>query len=858
MIVLCRAPDRVSDPLARALKRSGHELSQTADAPDVVLCRHDEDIQTLKARFPGAWLVELAAPGDEPSLDFDDTWVAEDPEIVRRIRMAAEHAALRREAQLYREMVETSPAGVFRTENNRLSFVNESLWRMLEYESADALLGQDVVAQYADPGDWKALVDLLRDQRRVKAFEITAVTRAGRHRRLLLSANRVGDSVVGSVVDVTQVKRVEADLRASEELIERLLDTVPGGVVFVGLDGSIGMGNAEALRILGLSYDELTQRYVNDFATETIREDGSPLPAEEYPVSQALLTGREQAPMVIGVRNPNGQLSWAVFKAVPVRDPETGDATGALVTILDITARKKAEESVQRSENRYRELVERSPDPISIVVAGRIAFANQAAIDLVRAEAPTDVVGRWVFDFFDPTRREALKQRSLEILGGASLAPFEERLVRLDGTDGWVELSATAVTFEGERALFVSSRDVTARRDAENRLRRYEAQMQHTQKLESLGILAGGIAHDFNNLLVAIVGNADLARLRLEASSPALECLDRIQAAAQRATDLTNQMLAYSGKSRFVVTEVDLSQLVGEMSELLGSVISKRATLHRELAEGLPAVEADPTQLGQVVMNLITNASDALEGDDGDVYVSTRLVDVDRGFLQQTYLDEGLPEGRYVCLEVRDTGCGMDEATRSKIFDPFFTTKATGRGLGLAATLGIVRGHRGAMRIDTEPGSGTLFRIYFPCSNAPSSRAPSYAASIPPKAIVNAGILVVDDESHLLEVLREQLAELGFRVLTAQTQVQALELLARAESMIDLILLDVSLSVGNENQVLQRLAETSPRLKVVLTSGYTDHEMRERVGGPLDQVVGYLQKPYTHAALKRVLSRALR
>ncbi|MCA9645114.1 MAG: PAS domain S-box protein [Myxococcales bacterium] len=858
MIVLVLKPQRLSDELKQTLEGAGFELSTTSGAPDVVLFDRSHDLPGLRGRFPEAWLVELGDVDAPALLDADDTWLPQDRELGRRVRVAVQRTQLKQEAQLYREMVETSPAGFFRTEHSRLTFVNESFWRMLEYEDSSTLLGQDVVAQYADPGDWQGLIDTLKDQRRVKAFEITAVTSAGRHRRLLLSANRAGDTVVGSLVDVTQVKRVEADLRASEELIERLLDGVPGGVVFVGLDGSVGMGNAEAQRILGLSYDELTQRYVTDFSTVTLREDGSPLPAEEYPVSQALLTGREQPPMVIGVRTPDGELSWAVFKAVPVRDPETGEHTGALVTILDITARKRAEENVQRSENRYRELVERSPDPISIVVKGKIAFANRTALGLVRANAASDVIGRSVFDFFDPARREALNHRSLEILDGASLAPFEERLLRLDGTVGWVELSATAVTFEGERALFVSSRDITARRDAENRLRRYEAQMQHTQKLESLGILAGGIAHDFNNLLVAIVGNADLARLRLGNTSPALECLDRIQAAAQRATDLTNQMLAYSGKSRFVVTEVDLSQLVAEMSELLGSVISKRATLHRDLAEGLPAVEADPTQLGQVVMNLITNASDALEGSEGDVFVSTRLVDVDRGFLQQTYLDEGLPEGRYVCLEVRDTGCGMDETTRSKIFDPFFTTKATGRGLGLAATLGIVRGHRGAMRIDTEIGSGTLFRIYFPCSNAPSSRAPSYATSIPPKAMAGAGILVVDDEAPLLEVLREQLAGMGFRVLTAESQQQTLELLARTESMVDVALVDVSLASGGEGRLLRQLIDIAPRLPIVLTSGYTEHEMRERVGGPLDQVVGYLQKPYTHATLKRALGRALR
>ncbi|MGE0325021.1 MAG: PAS domain-containing protein, partial [Polyangiaceae bacterium] len=189
MIVLVLVPDRLTDEFVHQLEGTGFELSTSSESPDVVLCGAADDLDALRGRFPDAWLAELGSPGSETNLDADDTWVPGDRELPRRIRVAAERTRLKQEARLYREMVETSPAGVFRTEQNRLSYVNESLWRMLEYHDANTLLGQDVVAQYANPGDWQALVAMLKEQRRVKAFEITAVTSAGRHRRLLLSAD---------------------------------------------------------------------------------------------------------------------------------------------------------------------------------------------------------------------------------------------------------------------------------------------------------------------------------------------------------------------------------------------------------------------------------------------------------------------------------------------------------------------------------------------------------------------------------------------------------------------------------------------------------------------------------------------
>ncbi|MBZ0252479.1 MAG: hypothetical protein K8I02_03985, partial [Candidatus Methylomirabilis sp.] len=249
-------------------------------------------------------------------------------------------------------------------------------------------------------------------------------------------------------------------------------------------------------------------------------------------------------------------------------------------------------------------------------------------------------------------------------------------------------------------------REVAERARMEEERRGLEARIQQTQKLESLGVLAGGIAHDFNNLLMGVLGNAGLALMEMSPEAPGRESVRLIETAAQRAAELTNQMLAYSGKGRFVIERLDLSRLVSEMAHLLHVSISKRAALNLRTPAGLPPIEGDAAQIRQVVMNLITNASDALGDGTGTISVTTGRCAADAGYFDRSFIKDDLPEGEYVFVEVSDTGCGMDGETAAKIFDPFFTTKFAGRGLGLAAVLGIVRGHRGAVRVYSEPGRG--------------------------------------------------------------------------------------------------------------------------------------------------------
>ncbi|MGE0040534.1 MAG: PAS domain S-box protein [Vicinamibacterales bacterium] len=386
------------------------------------------------------------------------------------------------------------------------------------------------------------------------------------------------------------------------------------------------------------------------------------------------------------------------------------------------------------------------------------------------------------------------------------------------------------------------------RRRAADEQRRLEAQMTHVQKLESLGVLAGGIAHDFNNLLVGIMGHAGLALMDLPSDSPAVARIRHIETAAQRASELTNQMLAYSGRGRFVVQPLDLSRLVEEMGHLLHTAISKNATLSFDCARGLPPIQGDPSQLRQVVMNLMTNASDALAEGAGTIRIRTGLVHAERDFFRHTYLSEDLRPGDYVFVEVSDTGCGMTQDTLSRIFDPFFTTKFTGRGLGLAAVLGIVRGHRGAMRIDSTPDAGTTFQVYFPAATMPAlvGNPPVPGAALP--AWQGRGtVLVIDDEEGVRDVARSVLERVGLTVRVAADGQEGVEAFLADPRGIDLVLLDMTMPRLNGAGVLTQIRRVRQDLPVILSTGFGEEDT---IAGMREQGrVDFIQKPYGPSAL---------
>jgi PAS domain S-box-containing protein len=393
--------------------------------------------------------------------------------------------------------------------------------------------------------------------------------------------------------------------------------------------------------------------------------------------------------------------------------------------------------------------------------------------------------------------------------------------------------------------------EIIEHQHAETERLKLEVQIQQVQKLESLGVLAGGIAHDFNNLLAGILGNADLALAELPQDSSARGFVEETKRAAIRSAGLTNQMLAYSGRGRFVVDVIDLNALVQDLSGLLAVGTAKKVETRFEFTEPLPAVEVDTSQIRQVVMNLLTNASEAVGEEVGTVTIRTGAVILGGGPIPGMVLDQALARGQYVFLEVQDTGCGMTAETRSRIFDPFFTTKATGRGLGLAAVLGIVRAHRGTITVASVPGQGSTFRVLLPSTE----RLPTEVAASPgqprEKAWRGTGkVLVVDDDDMLRRMMTMMLEGAGLKVVTAVDGREAIDVFRREAGEVALILLDLTMPTMNGAEALAELRAIRPDIRVILTSGYNEG----------DVVVGaddFLHKPFTQKLLLEKVRKGL-
>ncbi|HTM49745.1 MAG TPA: response regulator [Bryobacteraceae bacterium] len=391
-------------------------------------------------------------------------------------------------------------------------------------------------------------------------------------------------------------------------------------------------------------------------------------------------------------------------------------------------------------------------------------------------------------------------------------------------------------------------------RDCRAELERIEENLRRMQKLESIGLLAGGVAHDFNNLLVGILGNSSLAMDMLPELSPARVLLQDVLVAGQRAGSLTRQLLTHhSGKSRFSIALLDLSGLVREISGLIQPSIPKLVRLRLDLDPDLPAVQGDASQLQQLVMNLVINGAEAVVSGMGSVSVTTRLSDLREENLPRSIPPTSIQPGRYICLEVRDDGAGMDTATLARIFDPFYTTKLAGRGLGLAAALGIVRSHAGGIEVETAPGKGSTFRVYLPAAGAAQLRKVDSAS----REVLSGGgeILIVDDEEVVRNFARNCLQQFGYTSVVAANGQDALEIFRRDPSRIAAVLLDLSMPVMSGEETLRELRRIRPDVKILLSTGYDEAETAIRFED--SAVSAFVQKPYTAGELARKVKAAL-
>ena len=456
----------------------------------------------------------------------------------------------------------------------------------------------------------------------------------------------------------------------------------------------------------------------------------------------------------------------------------------------------------------------------------------------------------------DPSGRPVIYNAAASDLLGSTLAmewsghaPQDHRV--LESSTGRV-MEQTTKPVPGIGQLYVL-RDITEQRRQEAAQADFQKKLLQSQKLESLGVLAGGVAHDFNNLLTGILGHASLVMESLDADNPLSEDIRQVIRASERAGDLTRQLLAYSGKGRFLVQPVDLSGLAEETKSLVQLSIPKWVELRFHLARGLPPVEADSTQLQQLLMNLVINAAEAIGEDYGTVDVTTGEQYLDTAALEAGFASQGSQAGEYVYVQVQDNGCGMDDATKAQIFDPFFTTKFTGRGLGLAAALGIVRGHKGCIEVQSEQGQGTAFKVYLP---AVAGRAPVAIDIEASRNLRGTGtVLVVDDESAVRSAAHSALQYFGYGVVLTENGHAGVEAFKNAPDSFVAVLLDLTMPVMGGEEALKRLHQIRASVPVVLTSGFTESEAVRRFGGK--NLAGFLQKPFTGRQLARAVQAAI-
>ena len=531
----------------------------------------------------------------------------------------------------------------------------------------------------------------------------------------------------------------------------------------------------------------------------------------------------------------------------PVLD-DVGGVVGVALFATDVTSVASATPSEQSSEAQFRTIVNTCLEGVwQIDTEARTKFVNEQMAAML-GYTVDECLGRKIQDFMDDSAwLEA--QRALARRKRGIRERHEFRFRHKLGREVWAIVSAAPIVDDRGEYLgaFALVTDVTQARVLEQKV-------QHTQKLESLGVLAGGIAHDFNNVLAGILGNVGLAQNELPPDSRASFFLKEAELAAQRAADLTRQMLAYSGRGAFVVDVIDLNGTIREVQSLLSTVVSKKAVLNIELGADLPPIRGDATQIRQVLMNLVMNASDALEGGSGAIRVSTSLTHASAADLARSYLDDALEPGPYLSVEVRDTGCGMNREVLGRIFEPFFSTKAAGHGLGLAAVLGILRAHSAAVIVDSELRRGTSFKILLPAVVGAAIRVRSEPPR-PKPARANVRVLVADDEEAVLTVTCKTLERLGYECVRCSNGAEALARLSEGELEVDLALLDLTMPELGGGEVLTELRRRGTTTPVILMSGFgaSDASPELMSAGPTD----FIEKPFGPGELSRRIQRII-
>jgi PAS domain S-box-containing protein len=660
-------------------------------------------------------------------------------------------------------------------------------------------------------------------------------------------------TVVGAVLvfrDVSAAKDVELRLRS------RLIDLAHDAIIVADAGRRIKSWNAGAREMYG--WEEAEAR--GHLIPELLETENAALLLVQI---DRTLNERDRWDGELLHRQKDGTPITVESRQVLVRHAD-GTVSGILEVNRDITDRKRSEEELRRTAaeaameaETLRTLMEHIPEGVAIVDAPdcSLRLISRHGLEMIAPHSKsvftTPPAGAWpaweMYHVDGKTPAIPEEWPLTRALSQGKTVRHEEWIVRREGGES-ASILCDAAPIRGRDgaingAVFVW-RDISERKKLEEKLR-------ETARLESLGIMAGGIAHDFNNLLTGVMGSASLLLDDLPTGTAASSLAKGIADAAERAATLTRQMLAYSGKGRFVVEAVDLSRYVRASLPLLHASIPRKVELRLDLADDLPLIEADAGQLQQVLINLVANGAEAIREGAGRVDIVTRAEQVDATYIKMLTTHGNISPGLYVVLEIRDTGCGIDQRTIDRIFDPFYTTKFVGRGLGLSAVQGIVRGHNGAIRVESELGAGTIFRVLLPAVSAAVSAS---AAADVGRFRGSGTVLVVDDEEIVRSTAATALQRLGFEVLVAEDGISAVEAFRANSSRLSLVLIDMTMPGPSCEETIRRLREIRPDSPIVVSSGFSEAEVLRRLAG--SGLSGFLPKPYTVAVLAEKVAAA--
>ncbi|MEZ4594029.1 MAG: PAS domain S-box protein [Chloroflexota bacterium] len=631
-------------------------------------------------------------------------------------------------------------------------------------------------------------------------------------------------------LEIHEREQAETRLEQQRAFLRQIIDTIPNYVFVKDANGRYLMANkamADAYKTTPTSLEGRTLGEFNPNQQEVARfEQGD---------HQVLATQEEVFWPELSFTDLDGNKHWLQLVKRPLFDPTTG-ATNVLGISTDITLEKTVTESLREKEENFRTLVEASFEGIIICVNHIVQEANISFAHMFGYTAVANVIGKNAKEFLASDDIETLQAQ----LMGHPKTIMEAVGIRQDHTTFPLELVTHTINFQGQVAQITGYRDITTRKQAE------EAE-QHARKLESLSLMAGGLAHDFNNLLVAMMGQMAIAKAKIEPTHSSQNNLDKAIQATETAALLTRQLLAYTGQGHFEVTTINLNQLIAQNLRLFQDALPPNITFQTNLHDPLPQMQADGVQIQQIIMNLLLNAAEALGTQPGTITINTTPCQLKANQLAQWQQhNEAITPGEFVLLEVSDTGRGMDEATLNRIFDPFFSTKGTGRGLGLAAVMGIVRGHHGSVRASSRLGQGSTFQFLFPSEMADSV---AVETAVPQRTPQQNTVLIIDDERQVREAMRDILDLQEIPTLTAASGQEGIDQFTVHQAKIGLIILDLSMPGMSGIEAFSGLRSIDPTIKIILSSGYTETEILEKMAGT--RPTGFLQKPYR---LEKVLN----